>query len=386
MKILFLIGRYPSYGGTEKVTTVLANEFHRQGYSVHIASFEQPLPELISELHKDIHFYPLSLPVKSEANLQRLRGIIVEQHIDVIINQWCLPFYVTQLCNKARRGTNCKLISVHHNQPNFNARIEKFKMLIDCNKNPIKRTFLKLGLTTVQKATSMSVRYVYKHSDRYVLLSNSFINLFKELTGIKNADKLEVITNPITIDIDNNIESDKVKEIIYVGRIDYNQKKVYRIVELWKDLFLQYADWKLTLVGDGPQKNEIEKLITDWNLQRISVTGFQNPVSFYTKATILLLTSEYEGFPLVIAEGMSYGVVLIVYGSYPAVYDIIEHGKNGFITNKPYSKQETVEYLKMLMNDEALRNKMAHEAQKIADKFSIENIVKKWEKLFEDIK
>jgi glycosyltransferase involved in cell wall biosynthesis len=385
--LLFLIGKYPSFGGTEKVTTTLANEFFRRGHAVHIVSFEQPEPELIAELSGGIKFYPLSLPVKSEANLTLLRGIIVEQKIDAIINQWCLPYFVTQLCNKARKGTECKLIAVHHNMPDSNRRIEDINVELKKNNGFARNLFLNFKLCAVRKATSLSVKYVYHHSDRYVLLSESFVNVFQKLTGIKNADKLCVITNPVTL-ADNKFSYDKeskLKEIIYVGRIDYNQKKVYRIVNLWQEIENQYPEWKLTIVGDGEKRDEVENLVKTLNLKRIKIAGFQNPTEYYNKASIILLTSEYEGFPLVLAESMSFGVVPVVYGSYSAVYDIIESGKDGFVTHPPYSQQETVKSVKMLIDDEKLLGEMARNAVEKAKKFSMESILRKWEKLFDEI-
>jgi len=384
MNILFLIGKYPSYGGTEKVTTVLANAFTQKGLRVHIASFEQPVPDLQSELHSNIRLHKLSYPAKSKSNINILRNIILQNEIDIIINQWCLPFYVTQLCNKARKGTKCKLLAVHHNSPDSNVRIEHVKIKMFQRSNSIKRFYLNSILSIVKYLTSRSIRYVYYHSDKYILLSSSFINIFKQLIGIKKTPKLAVISNPVTLlDLDfHYLSEQKNREIIYVGRIDYNQKKVYRIIELWKQIENNYHDWRLTIVGDGPQKKDIEDLIETFNLKRVQVTGFQNPLEYYKRASILLLTSEYEGFGLVIVEGMCFGVIPVVYGSYAAVYDIIDNGKNGFITNIPYSQEETVACLKSLIENENQRKEIALKAIEKSKEFSLKSIVDQWENLF----
>lgn len=387
MNILFLIGKYPSYGGTEKVTTVLANQFCKQGHIVHIVSFEQPVPELAKELDVTIKLHKLSYPVKRQSNIKILRSIIQENNIEIIINQWCLPFYVTQLCNKARKGSLCKLIAVHHNSPDSNARIEQVKMELGENIGWFKRIILLLNLSTIKWITSLSLRYVYNHSDKYVLLSKSFFDIFRQFTHIKNIDKVTVISNPLTL-YDVNFQyifDNKLKEIIYVGRIDYNQKKIYRIVHLWNDIEKDYPDWNLTIVGDGEKRKDVENLIEELRLKRIKVIGFKNPIEYYKRAFILILTSEYEGFGLVIVEGMTFGVVPIVYGSYAAVYDIIDNGENGFITNMPYSKDETVNCLRTLIENEKLRNEMALNAIEKAKMFSLESIVMQWEKLFKSV-
>lgn len=71
----------------------------------------------------------------------------------------------------------------------------------------------------------------------------------------------------------------------------------------------------------------MEKQVRELKLRNVSFEGFQNPKEYYERASILLLTSEFEGFPLVLPECMSFGVIPAVYGSYSAVYDIVEDGK-----------------------------------------------------------
>ena len=93
MNILFLMGTYPSYGGVEKVSTVLANEFVKRGYGVSIISFEQPVPELASEeLDSSIKLFKLEKPVYTKNNIKRLSAIIQDNRIDILINQWAVPF------------------------------------------------------------------------------------------------------------------------------------------------------------------------------------------------------------------------------------------------------------------------------------------------------
>lgn len=103
------------------------------------------------------------------------------------------------------------------------------------------------------------------------------------------------------------------------------------MIETWEFIEEHNPNWKLTIVGDGPERSNLEQISNNIGLKRVSFVGFQNPNEYYKRAAVLMLTSEYEGFPLVIAECMSFGVVPIVYGSYSAVYDIIENGKNGAI-------------------------------------------------------
>jgi glycosyltransferase involved in cell wall biosynthesis len=100
---------------------------------------------------------------------------------------------------------------------------------------------------------------------------------------------------------------------------------------------------------------------------------------------LLILTSEYEGFPLVLAEAMSFGVIPVVYGSYSAVYDIISDGVDGVIlpyNKKGYDTEFATEKMKELMLDADKRNNLAQAAIITSKRYSVESIVDSWNKLF----
>ena len=114
-------------------------------------------------------------------------------------------------------------------------------------------------------------------------------------------------------------------------------------------------------MGEGPYKSTLEEYIRRYDIQRVCFKGFQvsPPIQHYKEASIFLLTSDLEGFGLVVIESMSYGVVPVVYGSYEAIYDIIDNGKSGLITLIPYNSQKTIDCISLLIENEKLRKEMA---------------------------
>ena len=380
MNILFLLGRYPNYGGTEIVTTLLGNKFHQKGNTVHIVSFDQPFPDLVSELEEGIELHELRFPVRKKSNVKLLRQIVQKYKINVIINQWCFPFYVTQLCRKATKGLHCKLIAVHHGSPDTSGRIENVRIKIKENKRTLKGLLLNLKLIFLKKITFESLRYVYHHSDRYILLSDRFSDIFKRKTHIKNDSKLLAIPNPITLNDRKFTYSTvkKKKEIIYVGRLISTLKRVDRLIDIWEIIGHQYPDWTFTIIGDGPEREKLIKESHERDLERIRFEGYQNPLKYYRRASILILTSEREGLPLVVIEGMNFGVVPIVNGSFPAVFDLIEDGISGFITPLPYQSIDMVSKIKMLMDNPILLDTMAKKAIIQSNCFDITNILNQW--------
>lgn len=390
MNILFLIGKYPNYGGTEKVTTILANEFAKRGYRVLIASFDQVVPELQSELHEQIKLIKLRYPVLSFHNAGLLKKWVQQNAVDLIINQWCLPFYTNWLCRFAIRGSHCKIISVLHGVPNQNKKLLTLIAKSKQTTNPISMLFYRTVEKALRILLGFNLKHVYNHSSAYILLSESFKLPFINLARLGHfTEKIGVVENPITLNkrADHSISYKKEPQILYVGRMDRINKCVDRIIEAWQQLYKKHPDWSLVLVGDGPDRAQLEQMVKEQKIDRVDFKGFlqEEPVEFYKRASIGILTSDLEGFGLVIVEGMSYSVVPVVYGSYTAVYDIIENGVNGFITTKPYKAQNTVTALDRLMTNTDKRVQMAENAKRTSTRYSLQKIVSHWEDLFHRI-
>lgn len=386
MNILFLMKFY-DVGGIEVVAATLASCFVRHGHHVVIATFHAPNALTVSRTDERVKIYKLGDYKCNRQNVDALRKILIEHQIQVVINQWGLPLVPCRVLNKAKKGLNIKTIAVYHNQIDTNARIKDVEIALDGCTNPIKRCLLHLKKAAFRMVTSRSMAYVYRHTDLYQVLSPSYIPLFSNFTGIKHPDHLMVQTNPVTLDSSDFAYSfpKKQREIIYLGRIDYNQKRVYRVIDTWAKLEAKFLDWKLTIVGDGVERENVEKQVVDYGLQRVFFEGFQQPKSYYERASILLLTSEYEGFPLVLAECMSFGVIPVVYDSYSAVRDIIADGKDGVVI--PYEKNgydadKAAGMLAQIMQNDSLRDMMAHAAIEKSKAYSVERIYQEWMRTF----
>lgn len=163
---------------------------------------------------------------------------------------------------------------------------------------------------------------------------------------------------------------------------------MYRVIDTWAKLEAKFLDWKLTIVGDGVERENVEKQVVDYGLQRVFFEGFQQPKSYYERASILLLTSEYEGFPLVLAECMSFGVIPVVYDSYSAVRDIIADGKDGIVIpyhSDGYRADEAASILSGIIEDDDKRDAMALAAIEKSKEYAVEKIYGEWMKTFEKL-
>ena len=389
MNILFLL-RSLDIGGLEVVTATLANKFAIEGHCVSVFAFERRSGNVLSRFGEDVNIVIAGEYRKTAENVRLLRQMLLERKVDVVINQWGLPLVPIKTLCEAKRGLDVKVISVYHNDPLQNGRIQSVETEIAKSGNPVKKFVLEVKKLVYRCVTGYAMRYIYQHSDVFEVLSHSFVSHFQEFTWLKDTPKVVVQTNPITINIDGFVYNPKTKrkEIVYVGRVDYTQKRVYRIIETWAQLECRFPEWQLTIVGDGEERENIDHMVKDLELNHVSFEGFQSPRSYYERASILILTSEFEGFPLVLAECMSFGVVPVVYGSYSAVYDIIEDGKDGIIvpkTDEGFNAAVMAAKVTVIMRDSIKLNNMALAAIKKSKNYSIDKIYKQWMEIIQKV-
>lgn len=387
MNILFLL-RGTGIGGLEVVTSVLANKFVKEGHHVDVFIFrKEEGNSIVDRFDKDVKVCQHNDYRITKDNIRALRQILIKDKINFIINQWGLPLIPIVVARKASKGLGVKIISVYHNAPIANGRIQSIDIKLSKTENSIKRAGLKVMRSFYKWVTSKSMAYIYHHSDQFVVLSKGFIEEFQEFTHVRDLSRLKVLTNPVTIDSGNYTYNPggKLKEIIYVGRLDFVQKRVYRVIDTWNLLENDYPDWQLSIVGDGPDRVNLENHVKALNLRRVHFEGFQNPVPYYRRASILMLTSNFEGFPLVLAEAMSCGVVPVVYNSYAAVKDIIDNNVDGMITEKDHGRfnaEWMAENVKKVIHNCDSSHSMAIQAVKKSESYSVDSIYHLWMNFF----
>lgn len=389
MNILFLM-KFRLWGGIEVVTRVLANKFVGEGHRVCIYSFAGGTdfpggsPLLDGRVGEVFH-------ERGRSPAREIRGLLVRERTDVVINQWGLPFYYCREAWRAGRSLRVPMVSVYHNSPDANTRVAGADIALSGSGTAAGRAFWSLWRRAAVRATSWSMRYVYGHSAAYVLLSESFREKFAAFAGVGDGSRVRVIPNPLTVRPPGaGVRGKrKEKEVIYVGRIDYNQKRVHRVVDVWSMLEGGHPDWRLTVVGDGPGSAALRERARGLGLRRVSFEGFRNPEEYYERASILCLASEYEGFPLVLAESMSYGVVPVVYGSFSAVYDIISPGRDGFVVGPDagggFDAAAMRDCVERLMDPGGPWKAMSERAAEKAGRFSVGAAYSRWMRLFKDL-
>lgn len=383
--VLFLLSRYPGIGGIEKVTTLLANELATQ-YEIIICSHTQELEgRLLGELQEKVRFFrlPNANPKYDRANVDALLTIVRDCRVDMMVYQDSY-FRNDYLVEAVAKETRVKVVVVEHNSPNY-MMLDMRSFLSECPWFRVVRIGKRLAGFFVGLARDMKRRSkLYACCHRYVLLSRELMAPFHRFSHVSDSAKLEVITNPVSYRSGDAGAIVKKKQVVFVAQL-IRRKGAHRLLRMWKQLEPRFPDWQLTIVGDGELMSDIRSEIGAYQLKNVELPGFVSPVTpYYESAQILCLCSSFEGYPMVLPEAMSSGVIPVAFDSFPALKDIICDGETGFAV-PPFDETLFTEKLALLMSDDSLREKMRRAiAVKVQD-FAIARAVQHWTELLESL-
>lgn len=217
--------------------------------------------------------------------------------------------------------------------------------------------------------------------DALQLLSKGFIPNFKKIVPSFDENRIFCIGNPVVWDTTVDAEGITRKEhnVLVVCNANH-PKRAHLMIEIWRRIEkdARFDNWTFTFVGDSIEVQLLKyKALDKYHLQRINFVGRQKPMEYYRKSRIFLMTSAFEGWPMVLMEAMQMGVVPIAFNSFESVYDIIDDHKNGIIIENN-DMDAYVQQLKWLMNHEEECMKMGIAATNLAERYSIEKIMQEY--------
>ena len=216
-----------------------------------------------------------------------------------------------------------------------------------------------------------------KQLDKFVVLTHEDATYWKGLTN------LMVIPNPITIKKEHY--SDCVAKIaIAVGRYTY-QKGFDILLSAWKMVYKKLPDWQLYIYGGGNRDAYIDQVKKMGLESGVHCEGpITNITEKYLESSIFILSSRFEGLPLVLMEAMSVGLAPVAFACPCGPKDIIKDGENGLLC-KNGDTTELASKICELIEDENLRKAIGQNAANSIKKYSLDSIMNLWDALFQEI-
>lgn len=232
----------------------------------------------------------------------------------------------------------------------------------------------------IDKLRTRQDEQIVRRFDKFVVLTNEDRGYWGNLPNIEVIPNAAMHVSDAYSDVMN-------KRVIAVGRLDY-QKGFDRLIQAWE--LVQYTgkftDWKLDIFGQGEWREMLQQMIDKAELQ--NTVCLNRPTKQigeeYVKSDMLVMSSNYEGFPMVMIEAMACGLPVVSFDYKCGPKDIIQTGINGLLVPNG-DIQALADAMMKVMEDEAYRKMLSLNARKVVDTYSEQAVMSQWIRLFTSI-
>lgn len=312
MRVLFMVSNANCSGGTEILALNIISALDQQGVESFLFSrhyYEGNDKRTFSLSKKEYKIYceiwnsPIDKLLGGRISnyyiRKRLSNFVKKKNIDWVVN------HAHDMIAMIPKSTKSAQV--------FNWSIEGYENTIfsEINKrNGIKRF---VSLIASKNSTNMWHK-LYSKIDKLILLtSNAVDEILRYNSNIKES-QICIIPDPLMQkEYSKNHSSLSTGSVAYVGRLSA-EKGVMRLLRIWEVVSKKLPNYKLNIYGDGYMKSDMQQYIANKQLENIEFKGFcRNLEDIYTKNDLCLMTSDTEGFGMVLIEAMYYGVPCITF-------------------------------------------------------------------------
>ena len=388
IKICLLVDSIFSIGGVQRVTAVIAKELAKE-YDVTIVTFDSPNNKdtNLYGLHEDdIQYRFFSYP-----KIGFIKNLCCKLYSGLYLkcnpqSKWTSNLYSyssfpselrNALVEELKQGGYDIIIGVHAPLAARLATIRpklKNVKLIGWLHNSYQALFGEGSMYFGEKRKRHYI-YQFRKLDQVIVLCKNDAQLFhqydSQFTPI-------VIYNPLTLR-PGNPSTGNTKHFLAIGRFTPLHKGIDLLISAFHLFAKNNTEWELDIVGEGPEGDCYQSLIDKYHLEnRVHIHPFTNDIqSYYSKAQIFVLSSRWEGMPLVLVEAMSHGLPVVT-SDLPICKEIL--GEFGM-----YFKNGDVKELAQRLEEATRINwpEKSQQALEIANEFDINQIIDQWKCLIE---
>jgi N-acetylgalactosamine-N,N'-diacetylbacillosaminyl-diphospho-undecaprenol 4-alpha-N-acetylgalactosaminyltransferase len=328
-----------------------------------------------------------SYPIPTEIPVAAFSGSL-NSHIAHVIR---IPYHILALASLVRQKQAKMVLSLMEQANIINLLAASFTghpAVISQHTNP-RQQYEGKGL--LGKVISQTSARVYPKAARIIAVSNGIKEIIVSDYKL-HAPRIAVIPNPV-----NTASVGKMSKkepsialsgdyLLHVGRLNVKTKAHDTLLNAFKKLHSFHPDLKLILVGDGPDKEQIQAMVNNLDLaDSVILAGWQDNVyPFMARAKALVLCSRYEGWPNVLVEAMACGCPVIATDCQTGPREILGDNEYGLLVpvDDPEALARSVEEL---LTDKSRRAYFQEQARKRAQDFDLEQIGSKYVRLLQSI-
>lgn len=380
MRLMYFIPALFNHGGMERVLTSKVNYLvEEMGYRITIVTTDQmsrgcyfSLSGKIDLIHLDLdfnsHFEKALIPKYFCHQLKMIKyKREVQKLVDIIKPDILISLGGKEIDFIYKLKTNAAIVCEMHFSMNI-----RTQFLVSRKRG--------LLWTVLGNIRTNQLKNTTKKIDKLIVLTNQDKNQWE-----KTHKNVLHIPNPATFEVRER-EGVDYKSVISVGRLD-PQKGYSMLIDTWVLVKDKHPEWMLNIFGTGDLKEQLEGKINALGLKgNVNLKGKSDEIeNEYLKSSFFVMSSLYEGLPMVLLESMSCGLPVVSFDCEWGPREIIKDGYNGFLVETGDVNQLADKICQMIENHE-LRKTMSLNALEVAKKYDISIVMKKWDALFKELK
>ncbi|MDR1372371.1 MAG: glycosyltransferase [Dysgonamonadaceae bacterium] len=385
MNILFITDHdaEPTSGGIDRTVTVSSQLLSKYGYRCYLAYFNTTENRQTAPFEDRFH-------IEKENFTAQFTGIIAKNQINHIIVSTAAKQNTRFILPAVRQSAGAIPVYFwYHCMPGYelvpmDLNVAFYRLFHNPRKLQTLKKIIISALSFMRPVMKLMLRrkysYYSRYADRIIVLSRPSRLSFARLAGVSK-NKVSFINNTLTYGypVDEYTIRRKTKTVLIVARIDEDSKRIALALKIWRQIEnkKELSDWKLFIVGSGEDKNYCRCLARKLKLQNCHFEGRKNPLEYYKRSSIYLMTSSNEGFSMTLLESQQMGVVPVAFDSFDTVRILIQNGYSGFIIPEKDIKTY-VHQLSRLMTNWEKRQTMAKNAVENSKRFRQEKIIEQW--------
>ncbi|MEV0597325.1 glycosyltransferase family 4 protein [Nonomuraea cavernae] len=240
-----------------------------------------------------------------------------------------------------------------------------------------------VALRTQPDSMQALIKWRYRRLDALVTLTKADLRDYRA-TLTKKPRKLTRIPNAVP-PLTGDVAKLDAKVVIAVGRLT-RLKGFHRLITAWEEVARSHPDWKLRIFGAGPQEDNLRAQITEAGLDgKVEMPGATSDIGAeLEKASVFVLSSRHEGFPMTILEAMAKGLAIVSFNSPHGPKEMITHEADGLLV-KPRTNANLAAAILRVIEDEPLRRRLAAGGLETARGYDADVIGAQWEELLREL-
>lgn len=373
MRIVFVLRSVVMSGGIERVITDKAGWFANQGHQVMLVTYEQSS-------------HSFSFPLDSKVLYKDLNCRYYTVYKKNILIR---PFFKLLLKNKFKRRLKFSLLSFHPDVMIIPSNLEEFMgiaismikllpVVLECHSTHLE--FLEETENWRKLLRNHMMLFLVKRCSLLISLTEGDADYWRKI-----CKKVVSVPNPLPyFPKDISTEIKVPGKIICVARLN-TVKRIDRLIEAFALIAYKYPIWHIDIYGEGEEREKLIHKIAEEGLQNRII--IYNPTDIiyekYMESEFLVLSSDSEGFSLVLIEAMSCGIPVVSVNCPYGPASIVDEGVNGLLADMSVSDLSAK--MEWMITHDTERKLFGNNARKSASQYQKDVVLKRWEQTYSSV-